>query len=562
MLALVLGALAAVPAHAAQGGQLFAFGLNDYGQLGRTANNGATTANPTPTSVTLPNANGAVARIAAGGSHTLVVMSSDQLFAFGYNFEGQLGRPANNNTYNPNPKPALVALPGRAGRIVELAAGGRHSLALTSAGQLYAFGYNAMGQLGNSTNNGTYNPNLPGQVSLPGKNGRIVHVAAGSDFTLATTSSDQLYGFGDNQYGELGNATNNGSHAANPTPTLITLPGKNGTISQIAAGTDHSAVLTSTGQLYTFGGNYYGQLGNSTNSGTSNPNPTPATVSLPASSGKIVQIAAGSSHTLALTSTGKLYAWGYNFEGQLGNTTNNNTFNPNPTPALVGLPSGSGAPRQIAAGDRDTLVLTSSGRLYTFGYNGFGQLGRGANTGTYNPNPPAPLVLPAAAGTAITAFSRGSQADHTLVARVSRTPALTGVRATPRKSSATGRVVGGHCVRRSGKNSKKKHCKLKIRVRIAYTLNIPARVRIALSRTVSGRKAKGRCVRQTKKNKKHRSCKRRVSAGRKTVAGKAGANSVTIGPRTFKPGKYSATLVATANGQRSGPRAARFKVGK
>jgi len=131
------------------------------------------------------------------------------------------------------------------------------------------------------TNNGTLNPNpTPTFVTLPGLVGQVTQVAAGDAHSLVVTSSGQLYGFGLNQNGELGSATNNGTGNPNPTPTFVTLPGRVGQVTQIAAGSNHSLAVTSRGQLYAFGDNQYGQLGSATNSGTANPNPTPRLVSL------------------------------------------------------------------------------------------------------------------------------------------------------------------------------------------------------------------------------------------------------------------------------------------
>ena len=98
-----------------------------------------------------------------------------------------------------------------------------------SGGTLLSFGYNYFGQLGSATNDksSTANP-TPASVTLPGESGTVTQVAAGGDFSLAVTSSGQLYGFGDNQYGQLGTAANNTGNTPNPTPTLVALPGRAG----------------------------------------------------------------------------------------------------------------------------------------------------------------------------------------------------------------------------------------------------------------------------------------------------------------------------------------------
>lgn len=92
------------------------------------------------------------------------------------------------------------------------------------------------------------------------------------------------------------------------------------------------------GQLNAFGDNLYGQLGSTTNNGTENPNPTPTLVTLPGATGPVTEVAAGDGFSPAGTSTGQLYAFGYNGNGRLGSATNNGTGDPNPTPTLVTLP--------------------------------------------------------------------------------------------------------------------------------------------------------------------------------------------------------------------------------
>ena len=194
---------------------------------------------------------------------------SGSLLAFGLNVYGELGNATNSGTVNPNPTPTLVALPGQVGPVTQSASGYVHSLAVTSSGQLYAFGNNAYGQLGVATNSGTGNANpTPTPVTLPGAIGPVTQIAAGEYHSLVVTSSGQLYAFGYNAYGELGIATNSGTVTPNPTPTLVTLPGQIGPVTQITAGGNHSLVVTSSGQLYAFGLNQYGQLGNATNSGS------------------------------------------------------------------------------------------------------------------------------------------------------------------------------------------------------------------------------------------------------------------------------------------------------
>ena len=98
-------------------------------------------------------------------------------------------------------------------------------------------------------------------------------ISAGNSHSLALKADGSLWTFGVNINGELGTVTNNGTGNPNPTPTQV-MTG----ISAVAAGGHHSLVLKADGSLWTFGGNYYGELGTATNSGTYTPNPTPTQV--------------------------------------------------------------------------------------------------------------------------------------------------------------------------------------------------------------------------------------------------------------------------------------------
>jgi alpha-tubulin suppressor-like RCC1 family protein len=399
---------------AALPGQLYALGDNYYGELGNPTNNLTPEPNPTPEVVSLPGAVGPVTQAADGAGFSLAVTSTGQLYAFGWNYYGELGNPTNEHSFEPNPTPTLVNLPGATGGVTQAAAGASDSFAVTSTGQLYAFGENRLGQLGSTTNNGTGNPNsTPTLVTLPGASGPVTQVAAGGYHSLALTSTDQLYAFGDDSQGQLGTAPS--GNEIDPTPALVTLPGAGGPITQIAAGAFFSLAVTSTGQLYAFGENDYGQLGNPTNEVPLEPHPTPTLVTLPDEVGPVTQIAAGNDHSLALTSTGQLYAFGENRFGQLGNATNDRTQEPNPTPTLVWLPGARGHITRVAAGLDYSLALTSTGQLYAFGSDYYGELGippgKGEEAGAPHPTP-RQVTLP---GANVETMATGCWGNQTLV---------------------------------------------------------------------------------------------------------------------------------------------------
>jgi alpha-tubulin suppressor-like RCC1 family protein len=339
--------------------------------------------------------------------------SGGQLYAFGDNYYGGLGNKINLGTVNPNPRPARLALPGATGPVVKVAAGFEFSLAVTSTGQLYAFGDNEYGQLGSAINVGTVNPNpTPRRVVLPGATGPVVQVAAGRAHSLAVTSTGQVYSFGENESGELGRAAGSGTYNANPRPTRVVFRGETGRVVRVAAGGDSgfSLAVTSTGQLYGFGDNGFGELGRA--NGINSPNPRPERVVLPGATGGVNQAAAGGEYgfSLVVTSTGQLYSFGANESGELGRTTNLGSYSANPRPERVLLPGATGRVVRVAAGDGIasgfSLAVTSTGQLYAFGDNSFGELGR-AN-GINRPNPrPERVVLPSATGRVVQVSAGG-----------------------------------------------------------------------------------------------------------------------------------------------------------
>jgi len=141
--------------------------------------------------------------------------------------------------------------------------------------------------------------------------------------------------------------------------------------------------VTTTGAVYCWGYNGNGQLGNNS---TTNSN-VPVQVEGVGGTGllsAITSIAAGWQHTCALTTTGAVYCWGDNYFGQLGN---NSTTNSN-VPVQVEGVGGSGllsGIASIAAGPEHTCAVTTTGAVYCWGYNGYGQLG---NNSTTNSNVP------------------------------------------------------------------------------------------------------------------------------------------------------------------------------
>jgi len=338
-------------------GSAWAWGANAQGQLG----NGTTTDSSTPVAVSLPSGT-KVTAVAGGFDHSLALTSTGGVLAWGANNTGQLG----NGTTTNSSTPVAVSLPTGT-TVAAIAGGGYHSLALTSTGGVLAWGNNAQGELGNGT---TTNSSTPVAVSLPSGT-TVTAIAAGFYHSLALTSSGQILAWGYNADGELGNGT---TTTYSSTPVAVSLPAGT-TVTAIAGGDQHSLALTSTGGVLAWGYNGYGQLGNGTTTSSS----IPVAVSLPSGT-TVTAIAGGGDHSLALTSTGVVLAWGENVYGQLGNGTTTNSS----IPVAVSLPAGTTV-TAVAGGGSHSLALTSTGGVLAWGWNYYGQLGNGTTTNSSTP---------------------------------------------------------------------------------------------------------------------------------------------------------------------------------
>jgi hypothetical protein len=187
---------------------------------------------------------------------------------------------------------------------------------------------------------------------------------------LALGNDGKLYAWGYNIYGELGD----GSNTDRLTPVQVSLPA-GATATAVWPGSYHSLALGSDGKLYAWGQNHFGQLGDGSNTDRL----VPVRVSLPAGV-TATAVSAGGIHNLALGSDGKLYAWGDNVYGQLGDGSTTNRL----TPGAVSLQAGVTA-TAVSAGTYHSLALGSEGKLYSWGYNANGQLGDGSTTNRLTP---------------------------------------------------------------------------------------------------------------------------------------------------------------------------------
>ncbi|WP_024627140.1 hypothetical protein, partial [Bifidobacterium sp. A11] len=236
-----------------------------------------------------------------------------------------------------------------------------------------------------------------------------LQVSAGTYHSLALGSDGYAYAWGSNSYGLLGDGTSSSYRNAPvrvKTPDRSTYPDlpADFTYLQVSAGTYHSLALGSDRNVYAWGYNGYGQLGD----GTSSERHAPVRVRMPDRKAypdlpedfTYLQVSAGGWHSLALGSDGNVYAWGCNGSGDLGNNSSGSYANSSvpvrvrdpasPTDASKGLQA-----VQVSGGYHYSLAVGSDGNAWAWGRNHYGPLGNNSiPTGQYNSKAQSPVPVP------------------------------------------------------------------------------------------------------------------------------------------------------------------------
>lgn len=295
----------------------------------------------------------------------------------------------------------LAALAAGSAVAADLAAGWTHSAAIQE-GCVWTWGDNAYGQLGQPDAGRSLRPRL-----VAGVRGAVA--VSASWHTLAVTADGRIYAWGRNTYGQLGNGRF-GIDAREAAPALI--DGLESVVA-VAAGWDHSLALTRDGRVYAWGSRSHGQLGDGVRE-TGRPAATPQRV--PGLEG-VAAVAAGGQHSLALTRDGRVFAWGSNWNGQLGDGRRGaGTHSAAPQP--VAGPGGQGALTNVialAAGGLHSAAVTADGRAYVWGYNGTGQAAEGSRGGFWDDKGPRDVTRPTLAFSG-TGKNRGVREDVAAVA--------------------------------------------------------------------------------------------------------------------------------------------------
>lgn len=319
------------------------------------------------------------------------------LYVWGDNFSGQIGDGTNTDRL----------LPTRVGDDTRswafIATGYDHAAAITENGELFTWGGNFNGQIGNGTQasrdlNGNLvnSPNSPVRICLGGNcstDPKWAYVMAAVGYTMAITTEGRMYAWGANASGQLGI----GSTTRATTPVEVPRPSGDSWM-YVAGGQEHTLAITSAGKLYAWGEAVDGKIGD----GQSSTNRTSPVLVGAALNKNWKYVGCGNTHSMAITSEGELYVWGNGGQNQTGlnGTTDYDT------PQRLGTDSDW---VEVSGGYAHSMGLKSNGEIWGWGANYNGQLGDGTTSPSLTPKRVANLP-----NVTWLKLWRGAYADHSV----------------------------------------------------------------------------------------------------------------------------------------------------
>ncbi|XP_021933596.1 probable E3 ubiquitin-protein ligase HERC1 isoform X3 [Zootermopsis nevadensis] len=294
-----------------------------------------------------------VQQVEAGQYCSFIIHTNGTLSGCGKGSYGRLGLGDSNN----QSQPKLVILDGTVKKVCSSKGSDGHTLALTDDGKVFSWGDGDYGKLGHGNCTTQKQPRLVGGA-LSGRVVKFIH--AGYRHSAAVTEEGELYTWGEGDHGRLGHGDYNGRNM----PTLVR--DLNG-VGSVSCGSSHTIALSADGKtVWSFGSADNGKLGHGDTQKTPHPKVIEALQGL-----YIRKVAAGSQFSLALTSNGQLYSWGYG--ACLGIAASEMTS------LLPQLVEDLSAVRivDVAVGDSHILALTNDSEVFSWGNNSMGQCGQG-----------------------------------------------------------------------------------------------------------------------------------------------------------------------------------------
>ena len=344
-------------------GRVQTWGISENGRLGRKDGSDMFVKFKQEVSIT---------KIACGGAHCLVISQGRKLYAWGANAYGQLGVGHRETVNEP------IFVPIEAEYLTDIAGGGSHSIALSKDGKMFTWGLGEGGRLGHGETNLEL---FPKRVKLD-ENQIVQSVAAGHSHSGCIIKGE-IYTWGIGTYARLGhgNLTNYNE------PKLVEFF-KGRFMEKLCLSFFHSAVLSSNGEVWAWGNSKNGRLGIPTSFGENQLVPTRIGIGSLMGECKIVDIACGYKHGIALAKSGHVFSWGCALNGKLGTVTN---VSEEPLPKEVKIPKTKKSNKKknnrdnaplsstelvsISCSYFNSYCLTNAGEILVWGSNAVGQCG-------------------------------------------------------------------------------------------------------------------------------------------------------------------------------------------
>jgi len=309
-----------------------------------------------------------IVALSAGESHNLALKANGTVWAWGWNAFGQLGDGTTNDAHTPVLVSGLtnvVAISGRA----------YHCLALKSDGTVWGWGWNANGQLGGPVTNAVLLP-----VQVIGLTNPAT-ISAAYTISLTLMSNGTVWVWGTDRKGEMGQGVT-GTNSYKP----VQVPGLSNVVS-VSGDFQEPEALKSDGTIWMWGWNNLGQLGIGTTTDTNIPMQVLNLTNM------IFAGPTGDRDNCAIDSNHRVWTWGRNYNGQLGIGTTDSVAHPFP----VQVPAfGNCYVVSVQTPDWHSLALESDGTLWGWGANDHGQLGNNTAVDAWSPTPVLWTLVPAA----------------------------------------------------------------------------------------------------------------------------------------------------------------------
>lgn len=293
-----------------------------------------------------------LSNISAGMLHACVISGDGKVKCWGDGFYGTLG-------LGPQVlSSVIIDVPGIPEKVTSISSGSLHTCALTVSGSVYCWGTNQEGQLGSETEDFI----SPGPLKVSANSDVFSYISADYSTSCAITSTGEAKCWG--SYAMIQPDYSYASNSSIP----VAIPDLGEKVITIDPGSSHICAIVESGKLFCWGNNSSGQLGNGTTSDSLSP------VEVTELPGEVKSVSAGAIHTCAITIDGKLYCWGDNEQGALGNSSYIDSYVP------VKISVFSTGVRDVIASTQRTCAIGDAGGLKCWGDNSYGSIGDGSTS--------------------------------------------------------------------------------------------------------------------------------------------------------------------------------------